>query len=106
MMAVICFCLRASEQDRAGALRQLSSYMWEWPPENPLDLGTLYVSEALRSKEKSGILAGPVENSASCLSGLDPFHGHLHARLYAHRSSIAGLSQFRFEIFDQRHELP
>src|SRR5205823_10162293 len=65
MMAVISFCLRASEQDRAGALRQLASYMWEWPPENPLDLGTLYVSEALRSKEKSAIVARPVENSAS-----------------------------------------
>src|SRR5256885_5899044 len=74
MMAVIRFCLRASEQDRAGALRQLSSYMWEWPPENPLELGTLYVSEALRSKEKSGILAGPVENSASCSR---PFQEHL-----------------------------
>jgi hypothetical protein len=62
MMAVIFFCLRPlfpSERNSlahrsATAIRQPESYMWMQPSEYPQGLGTLYVSNLLKGKEKVG----------------------------------------------------
>src|SRR6266478_5826549 len=74
MMAVICSCLRplvlsghqGRAKKRAAAIRQLGSYIWVPPSENPQGLGQLYVWSPCIGKRKVDQSAeGTVENAGT-----------------------------------------
>src|SRR6266581_2901356 len=52
MMAVICSCLRPRAKIRAAAIRQLGSYIWVPPPENPQGLGYFTFATGSLAREK------------------------------------------------------